>query len=89
MKTIDWLAILDAHPLFESLNEQERKQLLSKPFSKERKVRKGSVILKEGEISDSLFLIGSGAAAIELHGPSDKIVNLYTLREGEVFGDRA
>ena len=89
MKTIDWLAILDAHPLFESLNEQARKQLLSKPFSKERKFRKGFVILKEGEISDSLFLIGSGAAAIELHGPSDRIVNLYTLREGEVFGDRA
>jgi CRP-like cAMP-binding protein len=89
MKTIDWLAILDAHPLFESLNEQERKQLLSKPFSKERKFRKGSVILKEGEISDSLFLIASGAAAIELHGPSDEIINLYTLREGKVFGDRA
>ena len=89
MKTIDWLAILDAHPLFESLNEQERKQLLSRPFSKERKFRKGSVILKEGEIGDSLFLIGSGAAAIELHGPNDEIVNLYTLREGEVFGEMA
>ncbi len=89
MKSVDWLAILNSHPLFESLDENERKLLLTSSFSKERKFRKGSVILKEGEIGDSLFLIGSGAATIELHGPNDETVNLYTLRDGEVFGEMA
>ena len=60
MKSVDWHAILDSHPLFKSLDRQERKLLLSEAFSKEQKYREGSVILKQGETGNSLFLIGAG-----------------------------
>ena len=89
MKSVDWYAILDSHPLFQSLDRQERKLLLSRSFSKEHRYREGSVILKEGETGNSLFLIGAGAASVVLHGPHDETVKLYTLREGEVFGEMA
>jgi CRP-like cAMP-binding protein len=89
MKSVDWHAVLESHPLLKSLDGQERKLLLSRSFSKEHKYREGSVILKEGETGNSLFLVGAGAATVVLHGPQDETVNLYTLREGEVFGEMA
>jgi CRP-like cAMP-binding protein len=89
MKSVDWHAILDSHPLFQSLDRQERKLLVSEPFSKEHKYREGSVILEEGETGNSLFLIGAGAVSVVLHGLHDEAVKLYTLREGELFGEMA
>ncbi len=89
MKPVDWDTILGSHPLFQSLDRQERKLLLSEPFSKERKCRETSVILKEGETGNSLFIVGAGAVSVVLRARNNEQVKLYTLREGEIFGEMA
>jgi CRP-like cAMP-binding protein len=89
MRHFDWAAFLARHPLFSSLNEREVAWLLQDNVSKARDCQKDDVIIREGEYSDTIFLIGAGAVQISLSGDKNHEIALSTLRQGEFFGEMA
>lgn len=89
MKTFDWAVLFERNPLFMHLGDEEQQAILSDEISSEREFPADAVILDKGESGDSVYLIGSGAVSVELFGPDDERVALYTLKEGELFGEMA
>ncbi len=76
--------MLNAIPLFSSLTE---KQLASiGAHAAWRVVEKGGVILRQGELADSFFVIASGQVKVYMT-EGDREVILKTLSAGEFFGE--
>jgi len=72
-------------PLFSELNEQELQSLLSHIQS--RTFPKGSLICREGEGGDSLFVISRGEVSIAKQMPEGREVRVRNLRDGDFFGE--
>ena len=89
MKSFNWQNLLRSHPIFSSLNEEEIANLLRDEVSQERVYLQGTVILKGGEIGDSLFLMSSGSVQITLGGTGGPLFPLAILQAGEIFGEMA
>jgi CRP-like cAMP-binding protein len=89
MKSFDWPNLLRGHPIFSSLTEEEGSQLLRDEVSQEKVYSPGSVIVREGEGGDSLFLVGSGAVQVVMRGPEGQDVPLAVLGAEEFFGEVA
>ena len=87
MKTVDWKSLLGRHQLFSSLGEDEIARLLE--MSNEKDYQEGHVILREGELADSIFLIGSGVVSVVLQRRDGEKVTISTLGSGEFFGEMA
>jgi CRP-like cAMP-binding protein len=87
MKHFKWKDLLKRHPIFSRLTEQELTRLLEDEVSEERECPQQSVIFREGEWGDSIFLIGSGSVQIVLLGKDGQEIILAILRNGEVFGE--
>jgi CRP-like cAMP-binding protein len=87
VKNIDWKDFLNRHHLFWTLKEKEINRLLE--VSEEKDCPQGSVILREGEFGDSIFLIGSGSVQIVLQGEHRPPITLSILKKGEFFGETA
>ena len=88
MKAFNWQDFLARHPVFSSLTQGEVAQLL-KTASQERAYSQGSVVVREGESGDSLFLIGRGSAQVTLQGPDGQPSPLAVLKAGDFFGEVA
>ena len=54
-----------------------------------RNYRKNTVIITEGEIGDSLFLIGRGVVRVFVGGRGVPEVTMDTLHTGDFFGEMA
>ena len=89
MKSFDWQNLLRSHPIFSSLTEEEIASLLRDEVSQERVYPQGTVILKGGEVGDSLFLIRSGSVQVTLGGTGGPLFSLATIHAGEIFGEMA
>jgi CRP/FNR family transcriptional regulator, cyclic AMP receptor protein len=89
MKSFNWQNLLRSHPVFSSLNEEEIASLLRDEVSQERVYPQGAVILRGGEVGDSLFLISSGSVQVTLWGTSGPLFPLAILQAGEIFGEMA
>ncbi len=89
MKNFNWKELFKHHPLFGSLSEKEIEGFLADEVSEERTQLPGSIILKEGEFGDSIFLIGSGSVQAILQRGDGHQVALALLRQGELFGEMA
>jgi CRP/FNR family cyclic AMP-dependent transcriptional regulator len=89
MKSFDWQNLLRNHPIFSSLTEEEIANLLRDEVSQERACPQGTVILKEGEVSDSVFLMSSGSVQVTLWGTRGPLIPLASLQAGELFGEMA
>lgn len=72
-------------PLFSELNEQELQSLL--PHIQSKSFLKGSLICREGEGGDSLYVISRGEVAIIKQTPEGKEVLIRNIREGDFFGE--
>jgi CRP-like cAMP-binding protein len=72
-------------PLFSELNEQELQLLLSHIQSKT--FQKDSLICREGEGGDSLFVICRGEVAIIKQTPGGKEARVQNLKDGDFFGE--
>ena len=72
-------------PLFSELNEQELQSLLSHIQS--QTFPKGSLICREGEGGDSLFVISQGEVSITKQMPEGREVRIRNLRDGDFFGE--
>ena len=89
MKSFNWQNLLRNHPIFSSLNEEEIANLLKDEVSQERVYSQGTVILRGGEVGDSLFLISSGSVQITMGGTGGPLFPLAILQAGEIFGEMA
>lgn len=72
-------------PLFSELNEQELESLL--PHIQIKTFLKGSLICREGEGGDSLFVISRGEVAITKETPTGREVGVRNFKEGDSFGE--
>jgi cAMP-dependent protein kinase regulator len=72
-------------PLFSELEEPELQSLLG--YLQVKNIPKGSLICREGEEGNSLFIIGHGEVAITKQMPGGKEVWIRNLREGDFFGE--
>lgn len=88
-KSFNWQQLLQSHPVFLTLTEEELAMLLTDEVSQERVYPRGSVILKGGSEGDSVFLIGIGSAQVTLGGTGGPVFPLATLQTGELFGEMA
>ena len=89
MKNFDWKNFLKGHPIFKSLSESDIEQLLKDEMSEERVCLKDSVIIREGELGDSLFFIGSGSVRVVFQEKDSREMTLSILKKGEFFGEIA
>jgi cAMP-dependent protein kinase regulator len=72
-------------PLFSELEKEEFQLLLSHIQSKT--YRKESLICREGEKGDSLFVISRGEVAILRQTPGGREIRVRNLKEGDFFGE--
>jgi len=89
MKSFNWQDFLRNHSIFSSLNEEEIANLLRDEVSQERSYSKDTVILRGGEVGDSIFLISSGSVQVTLGETRGPLVPLAILQAGEIFGEMA
>ena len=72
-------------PLFSELDERELQSLL--PHIQSKTFLKGSLICRQGERGDSLFVISRGEVSITKRTPEGREVSVRHLREGSFFGE--
>lgn len=84
---VDWLELLRYHPILCSLDEKHAQWLVSEQASTEWSYEPGAVILREGELGDSIFLIGSGSAEAVLSVEGGPPILLSLMLKGETFGE--
>ena len=87
VKVFDWAEFLRHHALLSVLDERTLQALVSDDISTESRYEPGAIIVVEGEIGDSVFLIGSGSAEAILSTGGDKPIVLSLMRSGETFGE--
>lgn len=68
--------------LFSSFNRDDRRELVQK--FRAREAAKGEVLLKEGELSDGLYVVLSGEVEVVSQGN-----RVATLKESQIFGERS
>ncbi len=89
MQSFPWQSLLRSHPLFVSLPREELESLLGDEGSRERHFPPDAAILHEGEVGDSIFLVGSGAVQVTLRGTGGPVTLLAVLQAGDIFGEMA
>jgi CRP-like cAMP-binding protein len=87
-KTFDWKSLLFHHPAFSCLGDAETDALLRPEASRERVYAAGSLIVRQGESGDAVFLIGSGSAQVLLEVDGTR-ATLCPLRKADIFGEAA
>ena len=88
-KRFDWKRLLSQHSILSSLSEEEKDWLICESVSHEFEHPEGFEIIKEGELSDSIYLIGSGSVRVFLKVDEGSRITLSTLKKGEFFGEIA
>jgi two-component system, sensor histidine kinase len=87
VKTFDWAEFLRHHSFLSTQDETTRRWLVADEASSERTYEPGALIIREGEVGDSIFVIGSGSAEAVLSADGDQEILLSVMREGETFGE--
>ena len=86
-KRFNWKNLLNHHTILSSLSEKEKTWLICENVSHEFEYPEGFEIIKEGELSDSIYLIGSGSVRVVLKTDEGSEITLSTLKKGEFFGE--
>lgn len=73
--------------VFQPLSESDRKEILKRLSIVS--YQKGSVITREGESGDTMYLIKSGGVAVSVKGKAGKETKLAEMKEGDFFGEIA
>ena len=87
MKKFNWQEFIRTHPLFSSLSKIEIGEL--EELSEEKEFPQGSLIVREGAVEDTIFLIGSGSVQVVLPEKGGNETSLSILPKGEIFGEMA
>lgn len=56
---------------------------------RKRKVKKGEIIIKQGEIGDKFYIIGSGEVSVHIKKGLGAAKKVATLSAGDFFGEMA
>jgi CRP-like cAMP-binding protein len=87
MKKFHWQEFIRTHPLFSSLSQIEIGEL--EELSEEKEFPQGSLVVREGAVEDTIFLIGSGSVQVVLPEKGGNETSLSILPKGEIFGEMA
>jgi len=87
VKKFDWAGLLRCHPILSGLDGRHMACMLSDEASCEQHYDPGEAIIREGEVGDSFFLIGSGSVEVVLRGAGGQTIPLCVLLQGETFGE--
>jgi CRP/FNR family transcriptional regulator, cyclic AMP receptor protein len=79
--------MLDKIPLFSDLDKAELELLSTRTVT--RQYPRHAIIINEGDLSDSLYIIRSGSVKVFLSNEEGKEVILNVQRPGEYFGELA
>jgi CRP-like cAMP-binding protein len=79
------LSRLCGSPIFGGLTEEEVKEIL--PFFKERRLQRGEVVVREGELGAEMFYILHGSSIVTARGQTGDDEVLATLHAGDCFGE--
>src|SRR5579859_3781527 len=84
---LDRGALLRSHPFFRGLDDRIVERLI--PYALTRKVKKGTLLFRKGDVGTNLYAVCAGA--VRVSAPSDRgkdaIFNLIV--PGEIFGEIA
>jgi CRP/FNR family cyclic AMP-dependent transcriptional regulator len=81
----DKTAELARFPIFESLSEDELRQVAD--LAVPRRYEPGEVIFREGDRSDTCFIVRTGRVRITRTHPGGRRLTLAELAPGEMFGE--
>jgi len=84
---LSWLDLLGRHRLLAGIGELEMRRVFSSEAAQELTRADGDVILEQGQLSDSVFFIGTGAVSISLPDQGPAPLELAILRKGDFFGE--
>lgn len=73
--------------VFQPLSEGDRKEILKRLSIVS--YQKGSIITREGEPGDTMYLIKSGSIAVSVKGKAGQETKLAEMKEGDFFGEIA
>ena len=72
-------------PLLAPLTADQRSQLINS--ARPRSFAREEVVFHEGDLADSVHLIGSGRLAVRVSAPGGEVVTLNILTPGDYFGE--
>jgi two-component system, sensor histidine kinase len=87
VKAFDWAEFLRLSSFFSIQDDEARQWLVSDQASNEHRYEPGALIIKEGQVGDSIFVIGSGSAEALLCVNGQPEILLSIMRRGETFGE--
>ena len=87
MKTFDWAEFLRDCSFLAAQDEKTRQWLVNDERSREHRYEPGEVIIREGEVGDSIFVIGAGSAEAVISAEGDQEILLSVMQPGETFGE--
>jgi two-component system, sensor histidine kinase len=88
VNAFDWIRFLRFDTFLSDPDEKTLRWLVSEGVSVEHRYEPGAVIVREGEVGDSIFLIGEGSAeAVLLLVGGEQPLVLSVMRKGETFGE--
>ena len=76
---------LQSVPLFKNLSKEELDQILH--YATSRSHKKNSVVINEGDDTDSLYIIDDGSVKVYLSDDNGKEVIINNLETGDYFGE--
>src|SRR5437016_7213765 len=82
--TID---VIRSVPLFASLNDTAAQEL--RTLLNVRQVPDGTLLFREGDLGDAMYLIESGRVRIAITDDDEKEIVLAELAQGDFFGEMA
>ncbi len=80
--------LLSSIPVFEKLSEEVIDTLYDLTSHKIINFGPGDIIVKEGDIGDSMFVVESGAVDVRIRSVYNRDMSVGTLRDGEHFGEK-
>lgn len=85
----DWQGLIAGLPLFKTVKVEDIELILSDEFSRKHVFDADKTILKQGEAGSAVYILCSGAISVLLEKPGQDPVQLYTLKDGDIFGEMA
>lgn len=90
MKAFPWREFLQKHPILATVRDEKRiDALLEDEGSSEHIYAKDEIIVRQGDVGNSIFMMGSGTAEAVIELGRGASVSLAVMRRGEVFGEMA
>lgn len=82
---MDKMPVLSTSPLFEMLSNQELEYVAE--LSRPRRFSAGQVIFEEGELGDSLYVIGAGEVEVVRRDAAGELKVIAVLTPPQFFGE--